>query len=95
MPDTIESQELYPQSSGQKKGCGFPVMKFVAVFSLVTGIMLDYRKSSLHKHEVMLWKDMWDNFEKGDVILGDRAYCSFAAFWSAGSKAKNEVNRNG
>jgi hypothetical protein len=44
MPDTIESQELYPQPSGQKKGCGFPVMKFVAVFSLVTGIMLDYRK---------------------------------------------------
>lgn len=93
MPDTIESQELYPQPSGQKEGCGFPVMKFVAVFSLVTGLMLDYRKSSLHKHEVMLWKDMWDNFEEGDVILGDRAYCSFAALWSLKQKGIDCVTR--
>ena len=93
MPDTIENQDLYPQPSGQKKGCGFPIMKFVAVFSLVTGLMVDYRKSSLHKHEVMLWKDMWDNFEKGDVILGDRAYCSFAAFWALKQKGIDCVTR--
>ena len=81
MPDTKANQELYPQPRGQKKGCGFPIMRFTAMFSLATGLMLDYRKSSLQKHEVISWHDMWDGYEDGDVVLGDRAFCSFAAYW--------------
>jgi len=81
MPDTEENQELYPQPSGQKAGCGFPVMRIVAMFSLATGIMLACRKSSLQNHEVIPWQDMWDCYQEGDVVLADRAYCSFAAYW--------------
>ncbi|WP_199349932.1 hypothetical protein [Nostoc flagelliforme] len=27
MPDTVENQKEYPQPSGQKEGCGFPIAK--------------------------------------------------------------------
>lgn len=93
MPDTAANQELYPQPSGQKKGCGFPVMRIVAVFSLVTGLMLACRKSSLHVHERILWHDVWGCFDEGDVALGDRGFCSFADYWILQQKKVDCVMR--
>lgn len=81
MPDTPQNQELYPQPSGQAQGCGFPVMKIVANFSLATGLLLNYCKSNLHVHEKILWQEMWDSYQEGDVVLGDRAFCGFADFF--------------
>src|SRR5204863_7167280 len=34
LPDTAHNQRRYPQPTSQKPGCGFPVLKFVALFSL-------------------------------------------------------------
>ncbi len=81
MPDTDENQKKYPQPSGQKKGCGFPVMRLVASFCLMTGILLSYRKGALNVHERILWHEMWDDYEKGDVVLADCGFCSFADYW--------------
>jgi hypothetical protein len=81
MPDTEENQQLYPQPSGQKKGCGFPVMRIVAMFSLVTGMMLACRKGSLHVHERTLWHEMWGCYQKDDVVLADCGFCSFADYY--------------
>lgn len=93
MPDTEENQQLYPQPSSQKKGCGFPVMRIVAIFSLVTGIMLACRKGSLHIHERTLWHDMWDCYQKDDVVLADCGFCSFADFYLLKEKEVDCVMR--
>ena len=37
MPDTPESQEVWPQYSSQKQGCGFPTARICACFSLESG----------------------------------------------------------
>ncbi len=37
MPDTVENQKEYPQTSSQQPGCGFPIAKIGVIFSLVTG----------------------------------------------------------
>jgi len=81
MPDTRENQKLYPQPSGQKKGCGFPVMRIVVMFSLATGLMLACRKGSLKVSERILWHQMWDAYQEGDVVLADRGFCSYADYW--------------
>lgn len=60
MPDTPENQKRYPQSSRQKPGCGFPVMRIVAVFSLATGVMLDLAKGSLRTPENNLMRSLWN-----------------------------------
>lgn len=80
MPDTQENQKLYPQPSGQKEGCGFPVVRITAIFCLVSGVMLAYRTGSLHVHERILWHDMWDCYQKNDVVLADCGFCSFADY---------------
>jgi hypothetical protein len=41
MPDTTENQKAYPQHRNQKRGCGFPLARFVVLLSLATGAMLD------------------------------------------------------
>ncbi len=34
MPDTLSNQKAYPQPSSQAVGCGFPIAKIGALFSL-------------------------------------------------------------
>ncbi len=81
MPDTAENQEKYPQPSSQKAGCGFPQMRVVALFSLASGALLDFARSSIHVHESILFGQLLSTLKKGDVTLADRGFCSFHAFW--------------
>jgi hypothetical protein len=60
MADTHENQERYPQPSGQKPGCGFPVMKFVALMSLTSGAVLNIFLGNLHHHDLRLLRGLWD-----------------------------------
>lgn len=57
MPDTPENQETYPQPSRQKKGCGFPIMRITALFSLATGTILALAKDRLHVSERELFRN--------------------------------------
>ncbi len=43
MPDTPELQAAFGQPGGQRRGCGFPVAKFLALFDLATGMLLRVR----------------------------------------------------
>ncbi len=74
LADTPENQKRYPQPSAQKPGCGFPVMKFVALMSLTSGAILNVILGSLHHHDLRLLRALWDQLKKGDILLGDRAY---------------------
>ena len=81
MPDSPENQEKYPQPSSQKSGCGFPQMRVVGLFSLATGALLDFAKSSIHVHESILFGQLMSILKIGDIVLADRGFCSFHAFW--------------
>jgi hypothetical protein len=38
MPDTPENQAEYPQVPGQRRGCGFPIARFVIVVMDCTSV---------------------------------------------------------
>jgi hypothetical protein len=40
MPDTPQSQEVWPQTASQRPGCGFPTARICACFSLESGALL-------------------------------------------------------
>jgi hypothetical protein len=80
MPDTPENQAIYPQPSSQKPGCGFPMMRILAVFSLASGALLSYMQGPLSCGENTLFKKLTASFSIGDIILADRGFCSFALF---------------
>jgi len=77
MPDTPKNQREYPQSRSQKPGCGFPLMKIVGVFSLSSGVLLDYQKGNKHRHELALLYKMLDHFKPRDLAIADRGFCNF------------------
>jgi hypothetical protein len=77
MPDTYHNQQCWPQPKGQQRGCGFPVIKLVGLFCLATGAMLRYVHSTLFNHDAMLARELWKLLDPLDVLLADRAFCSY------------------
>lgn len=77
-PDKPKLQHLWPQHSAQKAGCGFPFLKLLGLMDLATGMILQMTMMSLHVHEMSQLAGPHGALRKGDVLLGDRAFCSFA-----------------
>ncbi len=78
MPDTAPNQKRWPQHSNQAKGCGFPTMKLVGLFSLASCALMDFAKGTLSTHENDLLYTLKDFFKPWDILVGDRLYCTFA-----------------
>jgi hypothetical protein len=74
LPDTAKNQKRYPQPSSQKPGCGFPVLRFVALMSLSSGAILQVACASLRSHDLRLFHRLWEFLKTGDIVLGDRAF---------------------
>jgi hypothetical protein len=87
LPDTKKNQRAYPQSGRQKPGCGFPWLRLVGVFSLSTGVLLDYAKGNKHQSELRLLRGLLDGFKRGDLVVADRGFCCYvllALLWRRG-----------
>lgn len=78
MPDTPQNQVLWPQPAGQQAGCGFPMLKLVGLFSLASGALLEAATGNLHVHESTLFRGLWSKLQKGDIVLADRGFSSYA-----------------
>ena len=77
MPDTPGNQQRWPQPGGQKKGCGFPLLRMVGLFCMSSGALLRYSFGNKHNHENHLTRGVLDGLEKDDVLLADRGFCSY------------------
>jgi hypothetical protein len=78
MPDTPGLQAAFGQPAGQRPGCGFPVAKWLALFDVATGMLLRSATAPLRSHEMARCAAISDELEPGDVVLGDRGFCSYA-----------------
>ena len=79
MPDTSANQALWPQTKGQKPGCGFPFAKLLGLFSLSNGVLIDWVEGNKHDHDNKLFRRLWSLCQPGDILVGDSAFCSYAA----------------
>ncbi len=78
MPDEPELQRHFGQPGGQREGCGFPVAKWLALFDLTTGMLLRSAAAPLRTHEMSRSAAISRELEPGDLVLGDRGFCSYA-----------------
>jgi hypothetical protein len=93
LPDTKKNQKRYPQPSSQKPGCGFPLIKFLVLFSLSSGAILRVALGHWRNHDLRLLHGLWDALEKGDILLGDRAYGEYLTLATLPAKGVDVVSR--
>lgn len=77
LPDTAANRKLYPYPSGQRPGCGFPVMKILGLYSLASGAILKTVDGPWCKHDLRLFQTIWPDLQSNDIVMGDRAFGAY------------------
>jgi hypothetical protein len=80
MPDEPALQREFGQPGNQRTGCGFPVAHILTLFHAGTGFLLQVLAAPLRTHDMDQVAHLHPELTAGDVLLGDRAFCSYAHF---------------
>ena len=78
LPDSNANRRQYSYPSGQKPGLGFPKMYLLGLFDLRSGASLRVVKSNTLRHDSALAWRLIGALRAGDILLADRAFCSYA-----------------
>lgn len=76
-PDTPENQAAFPQQKGQRPGCGFPILRLLAFFALATGMIAGWIHGAYGQSELALLQLLWEQLRPGELLLGDRGFCTW------------------
>jgi hypothetical protein len=93
MPDTPDLQAAFGQPGGQQPGCGFPVAHLLALFEAQSGYLLKTLVAPLRTHDLTHAAAMHPEMQAGDVLVGDRAFGSFAHLALCGRRQLHAVFR--
>ena len=77
MPDTPELRAYFGQPTGQAPGCGFPVATLLTLCN-AAGYLARTLALPLHTHDASHAPSLHASMQSGDVLVDDRAGCSFA-----------------
>ena len=83
LSDTPANQQDFPQPSRQVPGCGFPVMGITGLLNLSHGGWETIECSDYREHDARVAQRMIEHVGDGDLLLADRAYCSYQLIASA------------
>jgi hypothetical protein len=92
-PDTSPNQRAYPQSARQAPGCGFPLIRWVALFSLSSGALLQAILGNKHQGELSLFRRLWDQLKAGMIFLADRGFCDYVTLAALRQRQVDSVLR--
>lgn len=94
LDDTKANLNVYEYAACQKPGCGFPVMQQVALMDLGSGSVIDAIETAQREGESPLFEAGLSHLiGPGDVLLADRAYCSFLNFVRVGEAGGDTLMR--
>jgi hypothetical protein len=77
MADTAANRAEYPQVPGQKPGCGFPILRFIVIVCLATGVALEMalgKYEGKQTGEGSLFRGIADVLKPNVVLLADRCF---------------------
>jgi len=78
MPDTPDLRGEFGISGGQAEGCGFPTAHLLVQFHAYTGYLIQALPAPLRTHDLADVPYTHRGLRAGDVVGGDRAFCSYA-----------------
>jgi putative transposase len=80
LADTEENQQAFPQQPQQKKGLGFPLIRWVVLIALATATVQGFAYgpyAGKETGETALLRELLAYLQGGDIVLADRFYCSY------------------
>lgn len=77
LADTQKNRSAYPSIQCQPHQPSFPMMRFVVLFSLLSGAILAATQGSLAVSELSLLMQLSNQLAKGDILIGDRGFGSY------------------
>jgi hypothetical protein len=80
MPDTPELRDHFDLPRGTKPGVGYPTGKLMGLLDLATGMFHSLLAQPLFTHDMRGVLCLHPTLQTGDILLGDRAFCSFCHF---------------
>jgi hypothetical protein len=66
-----------PKAGGVKVGVSYPAAKFMAMLDLATGCFIRLIPGPFYQHDARGVIRLHRHLRSGDILLGDRAFCSF------------------
>jgi hypothetical protein len=77
MSDEPELRECFGLPQGTKPGIGYPLAKILGLIDGATGLFVQMLCLPLFTHEMSSVTRVHSDLRSGDILLGDRAFCSF------------------
>ena len=77
MSDTEELREHFGTPTGQREGCGFPTASWLALVHFGSGLFQKVIAAPLRHHDLSGVTQIHPELKPGDVLMADRAFCSF------------------
>jgi hypothetical protein len=74
LADTKKNRAAYPPLQCRPNQPSFPMMRFVVLFSLLSGAILAVAQGSLAASELSLFNLLTQQLAQGDILLGDRGF---------------------
>lgn len=78
MPDTTELQNHFGQHGQQAAGCGFPTAHWLALVHFGSGLFQKVCTAALRTHDLSGVTQLHPELQPDDVLVGDRAFGSYA-----------------
>jgi Transposase DDE domain len=77
MPDTPELRAHFDLPAGTRPGVGYPAGKLMGLLDAATGMFISLLALPLFTHDMRGVIGLHPMLREGDILLGDRAFCSF------------------
>src|SRR6185437_7980446 len=77
MPDTPELAARFGLPPGTRPGVGYPTGKLMGLLDAATGMFVSLLALPLFEHDMRGVIGLHPMLQEGDILLGDRAFCSF------------------
>jgi hypothetical protein len=78
--DTQPNQAEYPQEPSQRRGLGFPIIRFVVLLTFATAGIVGAAfgpYAGKKTGETALFRQLFGQLRAGDIVVADRYYCSY------------------
>jgi putative transposase len=93
MPDTPELRQHFGVPPRQKPGVGYPVCKLMGILDLASGMLIHALAMPLFTHDMKGIAQLHPMLRSGDVLVGDRAFCSVTHLMMLGLRKVHAVFR--